>query len=572
MVQPPAPILVYTRIDANRRNTRWLVAGFVALVLPLAWGLSQLLALLLNVYANGFEPGRAFQGNVPAQIVAFCLVLLVIILGVAAIYLGSLCSSLLLWDARARKLGRDEEPELRRTVENLCLGAGLPPPSLHVMESAPPNAFAIGYDPAHAALVVSRGLLTLLDRRELSGVLAHELSHIGNRDTDLSTTLAALVTAVRLPQRMVMGVTSALPLLGPAGALIASWIFWVTAAYVLIVIAASALTLLWAGPATVSFGLSTGQKLAMLVPVYVFVVAPALAVLLRKTISHQREFLADADAALLTRDPEGLALALAKASAAAGTPLRASAATAHMFFIDPLASSKWWRGVFPSHPPVDARIALLTRMGDGVVERLSAAADAGVAYRGEMLLRKFVPGIQPARKDESRYTPGTRVRLIDPRTPLYRSPDRVSAIVADLDGGVEVTILGTDNGFFHVRATDDQPGYIECTADTTRCESSAYSDSRTGYGIHFRASAGPASTAPCVPGSMFRLTDHVTSLYAEPDGWSGVLRQLAAGEIVTCLRIEGNFARVRAGRAEGYIPRLAGGEALSAADRSRQPA
>jgi heat shock protein HtpX len=577
MAQTPAPVLVYNRIDANRRNTRLLIAGFAALVLPLVWAVSQVLAPILIVYTNGFDQGRPFQGNLPAQIVALCIVLLGVILIVAVVYLGSLCSSLLLWGARARKLGREEEPELRRTVENLCIGAGLPPPSLHVMESPVPNAFAIGYDPAHASLVVSRGLLKLLDRRELSGVLAHELSHIGNRDTDLSTTLAALVAVVRLPQTVMMGVTRALPLLGPAGRLIAAWILWVTAAYILIVTAASAVTLLWSGPAGVSLGLSTGQEVAMLIPAYVFVVAPGMALLLRKTISHQREFLADADAALLTRDPEGLALALAKVSAAAGAPVYASAATAHMFFIDPLPPSRW-RGIVPSHPPVDARIALLTRMGDGIVERLAAASDAGVSYRGEMLLRKYVPEIKPAAVsrplagNETHYTRGTRVRLIDQRTPLYKSPDRLSAIVADLDGGVEVTIVGTDGSFYQVRATDDQPGYIERTARTTRCQSSVYEDARTGYGIHYRASAGPASTAQWLPGSMFRLTDHVTTLYAMPDGWSSVVRQLSAGEIVTCLGLEGNFARVRVEQAEGHIPRLAGVEALSAADRSRQPA
>jgi heat shock protein HtpX len=577
MAETPAPVLVYNRIDANRRNTHLLLVGFAAMALPLVWAVSQMLASILTGYTNGFDQGRPFQGNLSAQIVALCIVLLGAILLGAVVYLGSLCSSLLLWGTRARKLGRDEEPELRRTVENLCIGAGLPPPSLRVMESPSPNAFATGYDPAHASLVVSRGLLKLLDRRELSGVLAHELSHIGNCDTDLSTTLAAVVAVVRLPQTLMMGLTSALPLIGPAGRLIAAWILWVTAAYILFVTAASAVMLLGSRLAGAGSGLSTGQELAILIPGYVFVVAPWMALLLRKTISHQREFLADADAALLTRDPEGLALALAKVSAAAGTPGYASAATAHMFFIDPFPPSKW-RGVFPSHPSVDARIALLTRMGDGMVEQLAAASDAGVSYRGEMLLRKYVPEIEPAAASrpevdgETHYTRGTRVRLVDQRTPLYRSPDHLSAIVADLDGGAEVTILGTDDRFYHVRATDDQPGYIERTADTTCCQSDVYEDSPTGYGIHPRASAGPASTVQWLAGSMFRLTDHVTTLYAMPDGWSSVVRQLSAGEIVTCLGLEGNFARVRMEQVEGYVPCLAGVEALSAADRSGQPA
>jgi heat shock protein HtpX len=576
MAETPAPILVYNRIDANRRNTRLLIACFVALVLPLAWGLSQFLAPVLAAYTGAVDRERPFQANTFAQVSAFCIVLLAAILAVALAYLGSLFSSILIWRAGARKLRHDEEAELRGLVENLCIATGLPVPSLYVSESPAPNAFAVGYDPNHASLVVSRGLLKLLDRRELSGVLAHELSHIGNRDTNVSTTLAAVVTAVRLPLTILLGMVSLLPRVGGVLAGVRGAIAWMIGGYLVVITTMNFVVVVFATWKRIALGLSAGQAAAMLVPAYVFVVAPGCALLLRKKITHQREFLADADAALVTRDPEGLALALAKVSAAAGVPVHADAATAHMCFIDPLPPSRWswWRGMFPSHPPVDARIALLTRMGDGIVERLAAAADEGVNYRGEMLLRQYAPGIQPtaAKADvlgnadvATHYTPGTRIRLTDTRTALYRSPDRLSGIVADLDASVELTLLGTDGAFYHVRAADDQPGYIDRTAGTARSEARDDDpDSRTGHGIHYRAAAGPAFTARCVSGSAFRLTDHLTPLYAKADGWSGVLRQLSAGDIVTFVGLEGHFAHVRTAHAEGYIPRLAGAEALSA--------
>jgi hypothetical protein len=214
---------------------------------------------------------------------------------------------------------------------------------------------------------------------------------------------------------------------------------------------------------------------------HLFVVAPAVALWLRKNVSNQREFLADADAVLLTRDPEGLALALAKVSAASGMPIHAGDATAHLFFVDPLPASAFGRGIFPSHPPVDARVAALARMGDGIVQGLSSAGNAGVDYRGRMLLNEIAPAV-----------------------PLE----------AVTHGSMESAARG--------------------------------------------------------PGSQFRLTDHVTPLYAASDGWSRVLQQLPAGQVVTFRGIEGHFARVQAAGVDGYIANTAGAEAFAPA-HSRIP-
>ena len=134
------------------------------------------------------------------------MALIAVVIGFVAVTMFLIAwygSNALLRMSGARRVELDGEPELVRAVENLCIAAGLPRPAIYVVESPAPNAFAVGRDSQHASLIVTRGLLTLLDRRELEGVIAHELSHIGNHDIRLSTTLAALVTTLRLPFRFV---------------------------------------------------------------------------------------------------------------------------------------------------------------------------------------------------------------------------------------------------------------------------------------------------------------------------------------------------------------------------------
>jgi Zn-dependent protease with chaperone function len=212
--EPPAPILVYNRIDANRRNTRLLLGAFAALLVPFEYCAvvaapfvfdftMRLLVLFLSEGQATF-PSR-YQQAAGSELISLTIVLLALISAIGFAYAGdAFISSFLLWRAEARRAHRNKEPDLFRTVENLCIGAGLPPPTLYIVESTEPNAFATGCDPEHASLVVSRGLLHLLDERELGAVVAHELSHIGNHDTDFSTMLAALVATVRLPLRVVM--------------------------------------------------------------------------------------------------------------------------------------------------------------------------------------------------------------------------------------------------------------------------------------------------------------------------------------------------------------------------------
>jgi len=456
MAETPAPLLVYDRIDANHRNTHLLTLAFAAVLLPSVWAVSEFLASLL-VSSTTRYPAQPVRDG----IVAMWVVLPAIVLAVALAHLSSLyLFVVLVWRAGARRLADGDEPELRRVVENLCIAAGQPVPSLYVIDSTAPNAFAVGFDPHHARLIVTRGLLDLLEPRELTAVLAHELSHIGNGDTNLSTTLAVLVGVVRLPLSVVTGCARYVRSFLGDGAAIASG-----GAFVL-----TALLFVW--PIVAALHRS---RVSLLLLAHLFFVAPAVALSLRKHVSHQREFLADADAVLLTRDPEGLALALAKVSAAAGTPVHTGDATAHLFFVDPLPAGAFGRGMFPSHPSVDARIDAVTRMGDGSAESLLKAADVGVDYRGRTLLNEIAPAV-----------------------------------------------------------------HLETA---------------------MRRSLGFAAGGP---GSQFRLTAHSTPLYATGDGWSRVLQQLPAGDIVTLTGVEGRFARVQAAGIDGYLAATAGAEPLDA--------
>ncbi|HEU4758987.1 MAG TPA: M48 family metalloprotease, partial [Dehalococcoidia bacterium] len=174
--EAPERILVYDRIDANRRSTALLLAVFGVVFLPVAGYLAMYLmlwvALALGIVVAGVGLGDVLAGD-EGSIIVFGVVdaaISVLILVAVAYIQFRYATALVLRLARARPLAADEGPELRRMVENLCIGAGLPQPRLYIVESPAPNAFAAGLDAEHASLAVTRGLLALLDRRELEGV------------------------------------------------------------------------------------------------------------------------------------------------------------------------------------------------------------------------------------------------------------------------------------------------------------------------------------------------------------------------------------------------------------------
>jgi heat shock protein HtpX len=301
------PVLIYDRIGANRRNTFLLLLVFVALLAGASIAIGVVLGLPYPF--------------APLLIIPFLIIALVM-------YYSS--SRVTLAISQAHEVTKEEEPELYRTVENLCIGAGLPMPKVYVIEDGSPNAFATGRDPDHAAIAVTRGLLQKLDKLELEGVVAHELSHIGNYDIRMMTIVVVLV-----------GLT----------ALMADF--------------ALRLTLFGAGRRSSNRGRGGGAGVAIIyaIALVAIILTPIAAQFIRFAISRQREFLADASAALLTRYPEGLARALEKISADPDPLEAANKATAHLYINNPLREHKsLLNNLFSTHPPVEERIQLLRSM------------------------------------------------------------------------------------------------------------------------------------------------------------------------------------------------------------------
>ena len=217
--------------------------------------------------------------------------------------------------------------DLYEVTENLSITAGLPMPKLFVINDPAPNAFATGRDKNHAAIAVTSGLLSMLNRSELEGVISHEMSHIGNRDTLLQTVVVILVGFIALLSNFFLRM----------------------------------------GMFSSGSRRNNGnvQIIAFVIGIILAILSPIAAVLIQLAISRKREFLADASGALLTRYPEGLASALGKISAYDGKPLRhASHATAHLYISDPYGETETKKKsglskLFMTHPPVEERIAAL---------------------------------------------------------------------------------------------------------------------------------------------------------------------------------------------------------------------
>jgi heat shock protein HtpX len=301
------PALVYDRIGENRRDTFLLLLAFVALVA----GMSIAVGIILGLpypYA-------------PLLIIPFLLF---------ALFSYYSSSRVALAISQAHRVTKEEEPELFRTVENLCIGAGLPMPEVYVIEDGSPNAFATGRDPQHAAIAVTRGLLQKMDHLELEGVIAHELSHIGNYDIRLMTVVVVLVGLIALMADFMLR-----------------------------------LTLFGAGRRGSNRDRNAGAAALIIyaVALLAVILTPIAAQLIRFAISRQREYLADASGALLTRYPEGLARALEKISADPDPLEVANKATAHLYINDPLREhGSFLNSLFSTHPPIEERVARLRAM------------------------------------------------------------------------------------------------------------------------------------------------------------------------------------------------------------------
>ena len=228
----------------------------------------------------------------------------------------------------AKPVKREDNLYLYRIVENLCITAGLPLPYIYIIESKQINAFATGRDPKHAAIAVTTGALQKLENEELEGVIAHELSHIGNRDILISTIVVVLSGLL---------------------VLLADWFMRVS---------------FWNGVGRDDNNKERGA-IILVVGLVAAILAPIAATLIQLAVSRKREFLADASGALLTRYPEGLASALEKIGREE-IPLRhAHNAMAHMYISNPFKgkeSRNWFTKLFTTHPPIEERIKILRGM------------------------------------------------------------------------------------------------------------------------------------------------------------------------------------------------------------------
>jgi heat shock protein HtpX len=295
---------VYEQIAGNKRKSALLVVLFFAVIFLLA----AVFGLLLNM-------GR------PGVILA---VILAAVIGLISYYTSD---KAVLAISRARPATKDEFPYLVNVVEGLAMAAGVPAPKCYVIEDTAPNAFATGRDPKNSVICVTTGLLEKMNRVELEGVISHEMSHIKNYDIRLQTLVVVMVGVV---------------------ALLSDWILR---------------SFFWGGRVR-RVGKDKGVGAILVVfGLLLAALSPLIAQLIRFAVSRNREFLADASGAMLTRYPAGLASALRKISADTEPLEAANKATAHLYIVNPLKDLKGAvNRMFSTHPPIEERIAALEKM------------------------------------------------------------------------------------------------------------------------------------------------------------------------------------------------------------------
>ncbi len=296
---------LYTQQDKNIRRTWVLMTSFFVVVIAIGWGFAQ-------VYGN--------------SLILYIAVAFSLLMNFFSFWYSD---KIVLKMSGAKPIEKNDNPELYRLVENLCITAGLPLPKIYIINDPAPNAFATGRNKEKAVVAVTTGLLEKLDKTELEGVIAHELSHIGNRDILISTIVVVLVGFVALLSNFFLRFT------------------------------------IWGGRGRDREGGGNAQVVMMIAGIVLAILAPIAATLIQLAISRKREFLADASGALLTRYPEGLASALEKISQYPGSLKRANKATAHLYISNPFKKKKTkgrMAKFFMTHPPIEERIRLLREM------------------------------------------------------------------------------------------------------------------------------------------------------------------------------------------------------------------
>lgn len=292
---------IYNQADKNVRLTWIYIAGFLIFVIGIGYVFS------------------AAMNNSAILVVA---VIFSVVMSFASYWWSD---KIVLSMSGAKVVSRENAREIYNIVENLCITAGLPVPKIYIINDPSPNAFATGRDPQHAVVCLTSGIVEKLDKTELEGVIAHELSHIGNRDILLSTVIVVLVGFVAI-----------------LAGFFRRWSFF---------------------GGRRSDDQEGGQLglILLIAAIILSILAPVAAMLIQLAISRKREYLADADGALLTRYPEGLAQALEKISADPTPMQHANQATAHLFIDNPFKGKKV-SNLFQTHPPIAERVKRLREM------------------------------------------------------------------------------------------------------------------------------------------------------------------------------------------------------------------
>ena len=292
---------LYTNQSKNVAKTWFLMAMFFVIIIGLGWFASY------------------YFGN-PS--ILYFFVGFSILMNIISYWFSD---KLVLSMSGAKPVKREEYFDLYNAVENLAITAGLPMPKVYVITDQEPNAFATGRNKEHAVVAVTTGLLQVLNKNELEGVIAHELSHIGNRDMLISTVVVVLVGFVTLVSDFFLRMS------------------------------------FFGGGQRDREGGGQLGAIIVIVGIILSILAPIFATLIRLSISRKREFLADASGALLTRYPEGLASALEKISKYGQPMARANDATAHLFIANPFGPKalRGFHRLFMTHPPAEARIKAL---------------------------------------------------------------------------------------------------------------------------------------------------------------------------------------------------------------------
>jgi len=306
-------MLLERQIAANQRSSYLLMA---------------LITLLLVVV--GAAIGYFIDAPIAGIIIAFVVA---VVVSLFSYYQGD---QVILNYSHAHPLEKKDNPQLFNVVEELSIAAGIPMPKVYIIDDEAPNAFATGRDPQHASVAITTGLLKRLNRDELQGVMAHELSHVQNRDILFSMMMGVLAGSIVLLSDYVTRY------------------------------------LFWTGGATIGGGQRRGSReksqanaLLMALGLILVILAPLIARLIQLAVSRQREYLADASGAKLTRYPEGLASALEKLANDPHELRVANRATAHLYIVNPFLHKKLaeLNSIFDTHPPLQERIRRLRAMG-----------------------------------------------------------------------------------------------------------------------------------------------------------------------------------------------------------------